>query len=1419
MLFPRLQRPLCVAIATLSFSLTKVEAATSTLLDLNFNSGSTVYSYYASPALSPSSGNISPTTTLANNGFPTAPTSGYLALTPNASAVTAASFYGGWAANVTLGSVNSPYSAGGFGQSDLSKVSFTAKVRARGMPASGGAVVILKLHATGDNPNAVPGGYKRIMFEPVFLSGNDWTTIGGTLDTAGLTAGKGTSYNFPIDAATYTALIELSGFNRLGTAGYTAYANNPTVAASGGRKNPGFDLTASNIRVEIDDVKLVVTDAATTGYIAATTPAQLLRNGNFVQGESNWTVFEGAYVNSSDPWSEDGSAFLFWPGWQGGQYAGAMQQGISFNSANGDYFTATFRAKFETNYKASSTIVAFMDTAAIAEYSRTDLSEDISQGLGQWKTYKASFKANASQLAAGAMTLKIQPLGRNTSGAEFSSLLVDDVVLSQATSASVGPQIGVKLNAAVQTDNGNTALISPSVGRTATYSLKVANTGAEDLIISSITLSGSSLSLSSATLPATITPGGTQTFSITTTPSSITPIASTLTINSNDNDTNDQAFVVNLSTTPVNLTESFNGTETPTALGWSINASTDGLLNASALTATGGSLNLNVDSSGDDYPWSYSISKTFVSPGALDLSGSSLLVALKASGILSGSGNNKIQIRLESLNNAQAITGSIQLGAWVDETTANSIPNTTAYRTADGINDRVVVYVPDNSVTYTIVGGSLSSSSTGVNTAFDTNAPYYRLVIQMTDREFGLYAANLVTIDSITLDLSLKPFSLANGSFEADTTTVGPSLAPTSWLQFPIPGVSKDILSNGTKIYNQSTGLEDATATSAAYAGTKVMKMYGQNYYPGGVWEGPSQTGVVYQEFLTSSAPTLAPGAVIHARGMVKVFGIDPLTGGSTFNYGFKFMNSANTEISRTVTTLTANNFTPDKWLPLTVNATIPAGTDKVQLISEFVQNASTDKGAVYLDDLSVGFGTISATATVGSNTYSLVWSDEFDGTALNSANWTPETGGGGWGNNEQQNYTSNSENLSVGGGSLLIQAKKSGTTWTSARINSQNKRIFKYGKIEFRAKLPSGIGPWPAAWMMGNNISSVGWPGCGEIDVMEWRGNPTSDANTVGHALHSTSRNGSNPLQPSTRSAVANPSTQFHTYAVLWESDKVTFSVDGVDKATLTPVDQPAFQQEFFLLLNLAMGGNYVGNTIASSLTSASYEVDYVRVYQPAVATVTAPVAPATPTFSSVTSTGFTVNWGTVSGATSYKLDVSSSSSFATYVTQDLAVGTNLQAVSSLTPGTTYYARVRAVNSGGTSASSTTGTQATLTSYQQYLSGLGFSTSTAFNADANGDGVKEGIKYAFNAASPQVNSSPATITRSGNTLTYTFDIRNDSALTVVAQLSTNLTTWADQPASVITAGSGATTGYIRKIVTITTTEPKAFIRLQVTGN
>jgi beta-glucanase (GH16 family) len=1395
-------------LATLSFSLIRAEAATKTLVDLNFNDSTKSYGFYASPGVT-SKGSYAAVTSGANALFSTAPTSGYLAFTPDASTEPAAGSYGGWWAGATLATINSEYAAGGLGQANLSKISLTAKVRVRGMPATG-AAVILKLVASGDNPNAATT-YQRIQFEPNFLAGNDWTTIGGTLDTAGLTTGKGSTYSFSTAAADYKVLVELSGFNQYGTSGYVAY-NSPTGASNGGRKNPGFGFT-SGIRVEVDDVKLVVTDPATTGYVAPTTPAQLLRNGDFNSGDANWNIFNGGYV-STEAWSEDSSRFLLIPGWSGGSDAGFMQSAISFTSANGNYFTATFRAKFDESYQAGSTIVAFLDGTGGATFKEIDISSEIKKYLGQWHTYTASFLASTANLttmtgstATGTMSLKIQPLNRvwDTTGAMAKSALFDNVVLSQATAASVGPQIAVKVDGTQQADNSTATVVSPLVGKTTSYSVKIENQGAENLSISSATISGTGFSLV-GTAAGTLAPGDSTTIAVTTTPTSIGAVAGSLTIVSNDKEASDQSYVVNLSASSVSLMDDFSS-GTPASLGWVTESKS--VESSSTTSVTGGSLIMDVTA--NSYPWSYQVSKTFASPGSLDTSTLALLTELKASGIFSGSTRNKVEVRLESLNASKNVTGSLQLGEWVDETTALSSPGVGDYFLPDGKNDRVVVYLPEGGA-FTPVGGFFSSA--GINTSFDPAAPYFRLVVKMTDFDFDSGSGKKVELNFLNLDLSTKGFSVTNGGFESDLTDPGAAAAPSNWIQYPVEGVSKNVITNGAKIYNQSTGLEDGTIVSSAFAGSKVMKVYCQNYFPGGVWLGPSQTGNVYQEFLPASTPGLTSGTAIHARGMAKVFSIDPLTGGSTFSYGFKFMNGSDTEISRSVTMLTSANFTADKWLPLTVNATIPAGTAKVQIISEFIQNASTDKGSVYLDDLSIGFGAMDSSVTISGQTYKLVWSDEFDGTTLNSANWTPEIMAPYANNNEVQAYTDSLDNLKVDSGSLLIQAKKTSGNWTSARIKSKGLRSFKYGKIEFRAKLPSGIGPWPAAWLLGSNIDTAGWPGCGEIDVMEWKGTTPT---VVGHATHSPSRNGSNPIQ--TTAAVSNPSTAFHTYAVLWEAGKVTFSVDGTTTGTWATPDSPVFEKEFFLLLNLAMGGSYVGNTIDSSLSYAQYYVDYVRVFQADTATVAAPSTPEVPTFASVSSTGFTVNWVAVSDATSYKLDVSPSSSFSTYITEDLTVTSTSQVVSSLSPGTTYYARVRAVNSGGTSSSSSNGSQTTLTSYQQYLSGLGFSTSTAFNADANGDGLKEGIKYAFNAPTPQLGTSPATIVRSGSTLTYTFDIRNDSALSIVAELSTNLTSWTPQASSVVTTTTGAATGYVRKIVTISTTEPKAFIRLQVTGN
>lgn len=227
-----------------------------------------------------------------------------------------------------------------------------------------------------------------------------------------------------------------------------------------------------------------------------------------------------------------------------------------------------------------------------------------------------------------------------------------------------------------------------------------------------------------------------------------------------------------------------------------------------------------------------------------------------------------------------------------------------------------------------------------------------------------------------------------------------------------------------------------------------------------------------------------------------------------------------------------------------------------------------------------------------------LVWSDEFDGSGLpNVANWGFDLGAGGWGNQEVQSYTNSTNNIHQENGNLIIDAIKSGNSWTSARIKTQNKKTFKYGKIVFRAKLPTGVGTWPAMWMLGTNITSVGWPACGEIDVMEHVG---KNQNVVQSALHTPSSNGNTVNKGS--KTVSTASTEFHEYAVSWNASRMIFSVDGVAFYTYNPATKTAatwpFDASQFIIINLAMGGTF-GGPVDPALTSARLEVDYVRVYE----------------------------------------------------------------------------------------------------------------------------------------------------------------------------------------------------------------------------
>lgn len=236
----------------------------------------------------------------------------------------------------------------------------------------------------------------------------------------------------------------------------------------------------------------------------------------------------------------------------------------------------------------------------------------------------------------------------------------------------------------------------------------------------------------------------------------------------------------------------------------------------------------------------------------------------------------------------------------------------------------------------------------------------------------------------------------------------------------------------------------------------------------------------------------------------------------------------------------------------------------------------------------------IPVTVTVKQPFTTLVWSDEFntDG-APDTTKWGYDLGNnGGWGNNELEYYTNRPQNVIVQGGYLKIIALKEGymgSPYTSARMLSQNKFSFQYGKVDISAQLPSGVGTWPALWMLGSNINTVSWPACGEIDIMEQVGR---QLNTIYGTLHYPGND------PGSTTVISNASTAFHKYTLEWSSTLITIMVDDVPYFTFPNTNSLPFNQNFFMIFNIAMGGNF-GGAVAPSFTSDSMLVDYVRVYK----------------------------------------------------------------------------------------------------------------------------------------------------------------------------------------------------------------------------
>lgn len=239
-----------------------------------------------------------------------------------------------------------------------------------------------------------------------------------------------------------------------------------------------------------------------------------------------------------------------------------------------------------------------------------------------------------------------------------------------------------------------------------------------------------------------------------------------------------------------------------------------------------------------------------------------------------------------------------------------------------------------------------------------------------------------------------------------------------------------------------------------------------------------------------------------------------------------------------------------------------------------------------------------------------LTWSDEFNGpngSAPDPEKWVMETGGNGWGNHELEYYTSRRQNVRQEKGKLVIEAIKKPFTgpdgvrrdYTSARIVTEGLFAQKYGRFEARIKLPSGRGIWPAFWILGDDLKTAGWPACGEVDIME---NIGSQPATNHGSMHGPGYSGGHALTASYTLPHGRFSGGYHTFSLEWEPSVVRFYVDGHLYETRTPRDIPGkrwvFDHPFFILLNVAVGGNWPGSPDASTSFPQRMLVDYVRVY-----------------------------------------------------------------------------------------------------------------------------------------------------------------------------------------------------------------------------
>lgn len=259
-------------------------------------------------------------------------------------------------------------------------------------------------------------------------------------------------------------------------------------------------------------------------------------------------------------------------------------------------------------------------------------------------------------------------------------------------------------------------------------------------------------------------------------------------------------------------------------------------------------------------------------------------------------------------------------------------------------------------------------------------------------------------------------------------------------------------------------------------------------------------------------------------------------------------------------------------------------------------------------DDTKVGFNNTGYEAPTSYPGYTLAWSDEFNGASLDAAAWTAEQGDGcpglcGWGNNELQYYTTAPNNLYFQDGKMIIEAKAEaygGRNYTSSRIKTQSKKTFKFGRIDIRAIVPKGMGIWPALWLLPQDNVFGGWPRSGEIDMMELKGGEPS---RVLGTLHYGPGPGSTYISRNYNLPAGTFNDEFHVFSIVWEQDLIKWYVDNNLYSTIAKADIGAntwpFNESFFFLINLAVGGNFPGAPDANTYFPSFFIVDYLRIYQ----------------------------------------------------------------------------------------------------------------------------------------------------------------------------------------------------------------------------